>query len=86
MASKGYPKEYQKGYVIKNLESVNALVYHMGTAFNSNNEYVTNGGRVLMVVGHGASLNAAKEMAMNAVKQIDCENLFYRSDIGHWSL
>ncbi len=86
MASKGYPKEYQKGYVIKNLESVNALVYHMGTAFNSNTEYVTNGGRVLMVVGHGASLNAAKEMAMNAVKQIDCENLFYRSDIGHWSL
>ena len=86
MASKGYPKEYQKGYVIKNLESVNVLVYHMGTAFNSNNEYVTNGGRVLMVVGHGASLNAAKEMAMNAVKQIDCENLFYRSDIGHWSL
>lgn len=86
MASKGYPKEYQKGYVIKNLDAVDATVYHMGTAFNSNNEYVTNGGRVLMVVGHGPTLAEAKEKALDAVKQIDCENLFYRSDIGHWSL
>ena len=86
MASKGYPRQYQKGYVIKNLDKVDATVYHMGTAFNSNKEYITNGGRVLMVVGHGATLAEAKEKALAAVKQIDCENLFYRSDIGHWSL
>ncbi len=86
MASKGYPRQYQKGYVIKNLDKVDALVYHMGTAFNNNKEYITNGGRVLMVVGHGATLDEAKEKALAAVKQIDCENLFYRSDIGHWSL
>lgn len=86
MASKGYPRQYQKGYVIKNLDKADALVYHMGTAFNSNKEYITNGGRVLMVVGHGATLAVAKEKALAAVKQIDCENLFYRSDIGHWSL
>jgi phosphoribosylamine--glycine ligase len=47
---------------------------------------VTAGGRVLMVVAKGKDLKAARDKALEAVRQIDCPNLFYRTDIGHWAL
>ncbi|MBR1961316.1 MAG: phosphoribosylamine--glycine ligase, partial [Bacteroidales bacterium] len=42
----------------------------------------TAGGRVLMVVGSGADLQEAHDKALAAVESIECENLFYRRDIG----
>ena len=47
---------------------------------------VTNGGRVLMVVGSGKDLKEARDKALAAVRKIKCDNLFYRTDIGHWVL
>ena len=52
----------------------------------SDEKYVTAGGRVLMVVASGADLKEARDKALAAVKKIKCENLFYRTDIGHWVL
>ena len=49
-------------------------------------KYVTAGGRVLMVVGSGKDLKEARDKALAAVRKIQCENLFYRTDIGHWVL
>ena len=46
----------------------------------------TAGGRVLMVVASGADLKEARDRALEAVRKIKCENLFYRTDIGHWVL
>ena len=85
LASKGYPNEYQKGYPIYGLDDVNALVYHMGTKFNNGN-YETNGGRVLIVVGKGATLKEAQQNALKEVEKIKCDNLYYRRDIGFKSL
>ncbi len=82
LASKGYPAEYEKGHAIKNLESVDAKVYHMGTA-TKDGETVTAGGRVLFVVGRGADLKAAQQNALEELKKIECDNLFYRTDIGY---
>ena len=48
--------------------------------------YVTAGGRVLMVVASGTDLREARDRALEAVKKIRCDNLFYRTDIGHWVL
>lgn len=48
--------------------------------------YKTAGGRVLMVVGSGKDLKEARDKALAAVRKIRCENLFYRTDIGHWVL
>ena len=48
--------------------------------------FVTSGGRVLMVVGSGKDLREARDKALAAVRKIKCENLFYRTDIGHWVL
>ena len=85
MASEGYPGSYGKGYPISGLEDAQALgdirIYHMGTAVKDG-EYVTAGGRVLMVVGFGDGLKSAREHALKAVDRIKCDSLFYRKDIG----
>lgn len=85
LASKGYPGGYEKGHEIKGLDSVEGTVYHMGTRFDGD-RVVTAGGRVLFVVGRGATLAEARERALADVERIDCGNLFHRSDIGHWAL
>jgi phosphoribosylamine--glycine ligase len=82
LASKGYPGSYAKGAVIKGTEDVEATIYHMGTA-ERDGELVTAGGRVMMVVGRGENLAAAREMAHAAIDRIECESLFHRRDIGH---
>ena len=81
LASKGYPGSYDKGAVIRGLDCVESKVYHMGTALKDG-EYVTAGGRVMIVVAEADSLAAAQQKARADVKKIECDNLFYRSDIG----
>lgn len=82
LASKGYPGAYQKGFPILGLETVDAKIYHMGTAVQ-NNSVVTSGGRVMIVVSKAPTLVEAHAKAMTEIPKIACENLFYRSDIGH---
>ncbi len=84
LASKGYPEAYEKGYRIGGLEQLEK-VYHMGTACKEG-EIVTNGGRVLFVVGRGATLKEAQQNALEQVEKVECDNLFHRTDIGHWAL
>ena len=81
MASKGYPGDYEKGYEIVIPENIDARVYHMGTSVKEG-KYYTAGGRVLMVVGFGKDLQDAHDKALAAVESIQCDNLFYRRDIG----
>lgn len=83
MASKGYPGSYEKGFAIKGLDALpeGVRVFHMGTKA-ADGTFVTAGGRVLMVVAAGADLKAAHDKALAAVESIECENLFYRRDIG----
>jgi phosphoribosylamine--glycine ligase len=85
LASKGYPGHYQKGFSIEGLDKVDAQVYHMGTAL-SEGRYLTNGGRVLMVVGSGPDLAQASKKVYEQVRKIECNNLFYRNDIAHIGL
>jgi len=47
---------------------------------------VTHGGRVLIVVANGDTLIEARDKALANCKKIKCQNLFYRTDIGHWSM
>ncbi len=85
LASKGYPLNYTKGSLIENLENVDAKVYFMGVD-KKESLYYTNGGRVLIVVGFGKTIKDARDKALCEVKKIKCDNLFYRSDIGHLSI
>ena len=84
LASKGYPGSYEKGHEITGLENVEGTVYHMGTKADGD-RIVTAGGRVLFVVGRGATLAEARETALRDVARIGCDNLFHRTDIGHWA-
>ncbi|MFR9668731.1 MAG: phosphoribosylamine--glycine ligase [Rikenellaceae bacterium] len=82
LASKGYPGDYTKGSAIKGLDKVEALMYHMGTEFKDG-EFTNAGGRVMIVVGRGATLLEARESALTQIEKIECDNLFYRRDIGY---
>ena len=85
LASKGYPGSYEKGFEIRGLDTVGCPVYHMGTKADGD-RILTAGGRVLFVVGRGATLAEARRVALENVARIGCDNLFHRSDIGHWAL
>lgn len=83
LASKGYPGAYEKGWEIAGLDEVAGAVYHMGTKADGE-RILTVGGRVLFVVGRGATLAEARRRALASVGKIGCGNLFHRSDIGHY--
>lgn len=85
LASKGYPADYEKNHEIKGLDSCEGKVYHMGTR-REGDKILTAGGRVLFVVGRGTTLTEAREAALRDVERIECDNLFHRTDIGHWAL
>lgn len=81
MASTGYPTSSYKGALIENLEEVESQIFHMGTLLKEGKWY-TDGGRVLIVVSSGDTLEEAYQKAYQDVKKIHCEQLFYRTDIG----
>jgi phosphoribosylamine--glycine ligase len=56
----------------------------MGTRL-SNGDLVTNGGRVLFVVGCGATVEAAKKSVYEDIKQIQYASKVFRTDIGNKS-
>lgn len=85
MASKGYPVAYEKGAEIIIPADVEPYVYSAGTAMKDG-KLVTSGGRVLGVTTIAADLPSAIESSYSMVKKIDCDNMFYRNDIGQKAL
>ncbi len=85
LAAEGYPGAYDKGAEIRGLdaEAEDALVFHAGTARDDAGRVVTSGGRVLCVVGLGASVTEAASRAYAGVERIDFAGMQYRRDIGH---
>ena len=85
LASDGYPGSYEKGKVILGIEEAEELdgvtVFHACTAFNQDDELVTNGGRVLNVVALADTFEDARELAYEACDKINFEGKQYRHDI-----
>ena len=85
MAAGGYPLGYDKGAVISGLAEMtdqDVKTFHAGTTL-VDGEVVTNGGRVLCVVGLGDTVAAAQDKAYAGVAQIDWRDCYYRGDIGY---
>jgi len=81
LAAKGYPADYEKGIPIRALDTLKDVdVYHMGTRV-VDGDFVTNGGRVLIVVASDADLASAREKVYAEIEKIECDDLFYRTDI-----
>ncbi len=86
LAAGGYPNSYEKGDVINGIDDANAAdikVFQAGTAFNSQDETITNGGRVLCVTALGENVTEAQKRAYDGVKKIHWNNMYFRDDIGH---
>ena len=81
LASPGYPESPEKGSPIDGLvEFDDVIVFHAGTASDGEN-LVTAGGRVLSVVGLGATVAVARTRAYSAAAEIRWPGQQFRSDI-----
>ncbi|CAM4211628.1 phosphoribosylamine--glycine ligase [Lacicoccus alkaliphilus] len=84
LASKGYPGDYEKGKAVNIPEVISTRSFVSGLSRTDAGTPVTSGGRVLLVCGHGATIEDALEEAYTGVAQVEyeSEDLFHRSDIG----
>jgi phosphoribosylamine--glycine ligase len=85
MASGGYPGAMQLGKPIAGLDAAASLdgvvVFHAGTKTDGD-RVVTSGGRVLTIVGRGASYQDAMARAYAGVARIAYDGMEFRNDIG----
>ena len=85
LAGGAYPERGDTGTPIEGIEdaeAAGALVFHAGTALQDG-RLVTNGGRILNVVGLGDDIAAARTAAYDAVARIDFAGMRYRKDIAN---
>lgn len=84
LASEGYPASSRKGLPIHGLNDVpeDILIFHAGTR-KENGTVLTNGGRVLNVVGLGENIPAARKKIYDFLSKgiLHFENMQYRRDI-----
>ena len=81
LASAGYPGKYEKGFPITIEDSVKDRVIVAGAALKDG-VLVTNGGRVLGVIGLGSTVKEAVADAYSQAEHVSFENAFCRKDIG----
>ena len=83
LAGGGYPERSDQGTPIDGVEeaeATGALVFHAGTALHDG-RLVTNGGRILDVVGVGGTVAEARSAAYGAAARIDFAGMHFRTDI-----
>jgi phosphoribosylamine--glycine ligase len=83
LCSNGYPGEFKKGFEISGLQNIpdDVLVFHSATT-EKKGKFLTNGGRVLNVIGKGKSFVQARDSAYHACECISFDGMYYRHDIG----
>ena len=82
LAAEGYPASPRKGDVITSPDLQDPTrILHAGTALKEG-AVVSHGGRVLNVLGHGATLDQARAAAYEVLDSIELEGGFFRTDIG----
>ncbi len=83
LASGGYPENYDINFPIEGLEKVTqSLVFHSGTKLLSNNQIITQGGRVLTVTSSADTLQQALDISYYSIKHISFTSKQFRKDIG----
>ncbi|WP_066249738.1 phosphoribosylamine--glycine ligase [Neobacillus drentensis] len=84
VAAKGYPEAYEKGAVLTGLTDISdeVFTFHAGTAKNEEGEFITAGGRVLLVGAKAGSIVEAQEKVYRELEKLTCDGVFYRKDIG----
>ncbi len=83
MASAGYPESAARGQAIVGLERApreDVKIFYAGVR-RDGDRMLTDGGRVLCVTALGDDVTAARDKAYAAARDIQCDALFYRTDI-----
>ena len=81
----GYPARYGKGYPISGINDIHdpdCKIFFAGVSNSEVKGMVTDGGRVLHVVGRGKTLKDARSVAYRNIEKIHFEGIRYRMDIG----
>ena len=85
MATRGYPGDYGKGFVIEGLDDAASVegveIFHAGTRAGGG-KILSHGGRVLNVCATGKTVTEAQARAYAAVDRIQWPEGFCRRDIG----
>ena len=83
IAAEGYPGDVEKGNVLPDLTDLSSshAVFHAGTKL-VNEQFVGNGGRVLLVGTKAATLKEAQEKVYAGIATKEWPNFFFRKDIG----
>ena len=82
--SGGYPGDYEKGFEIKGIDSINtedSLLFHMGTSLKDG-KVVTSGGRVFCITSFGRNIFDAVEISKEEMQKVTFADMNYRQDIG----
>ncbi|MBC2013982.1 phosphoribosylamine--glycine ligase [Listeria marthii] len=84
LASTGYPAHYDKGNKLTGLNDIadDVAVYHAGTKQDEAGEFVSNGGRVLLLAKEAETMSDARTLLYPEMQKLDNPNFFYRMDIG----
>jgi phosphoribosylamine--glycine ligase len=90
LASGGYPRAYPTGLPIRGIgraeEDERVVIFHAGTRPGADGGFETSGGRVLGVTARGESVEAARNLAYAAVREIEFEGVHVRNDIANRAL
>ncbi|MFF4230635.1 phosphoribosylamine--glycine ligase [Streptomyces sp. NPDC001820] len=85
-AAPGWPfGHFETGQPISGLASVDPLyarIFHANTALDERGRAVSSGGRVLHLVGTGATLDEARAHAYTQIERVSFPGMRYRTDIG----
>ena len=85
LCSKGYPGNYKKYRLIKNIQKLkktkNQIIFHAGTK-NLNGNIFSNGGRVLNFTSLGLNFSNIRDQIIKQIKILNWKDGFFRSDIG----
>ncbi len=85
VCSKGYPGNYPKGKIIKNLKKIkldqNSIIFHAGTEY-INKDFISNGGRVLNVTTTGYKFSEIRKKIIKIIRRLKWKHGFFRKDIG----
>jgi len=90
LAAHNYPNTPKTGDVIHGIDTIvedfdietNTIIFHAGT-INKEQKTITNGGRVLCVVGLGSNVIQAQNNAYAKIQNIAFDGMQYRKDIGN---
>ena len=85
LCSKGYPGNYKKNIIIKNIDKIklkkNETIYHAGTKLE-NNSVFSNGGRVLNFTSFVKNYLLVRKQILKLIQRLNWKYGFFRKDIG----